>query len=226
MFDMLQLVDEEKLGVCRAAMHLLRLAGSVVLSRQAKAFRTLALALFVSLGLSACNGNDSTSNANAPVISNPPQTSLPMPPLNGKSITNMGWSLADGKHSAFSDFKGKVLVLDFYATWCNPCRESIPHLVDLQKRYQDDVRVIGLNVGGSDDLAEVPAFAEHFKIQYQLGVPDDDLVNLLLANSDGIPQTFIFDREGKLMQNFIGFGESTGEEIDRTVESALRSRAD
>jgi thiol-disulfide isomerase/thioredoxin len=220
MSDMLQLVGTKKIESFHAMFQAFDFIG-----RQAKAYRTLALALFISVGLTACTSN-TTSNANAPVISTPPQTSLPMPPLNGKSITNMGWSLADGKHNAFSDFKGKILVLDFYATWCNPCRESIPHLVDLQKRYQDDVRVIGLNVGGSDDLAEVPAFAEHFKIQYQLGVPDDDLVNLLLKNSDGIPQTFIFDRDGKLVQNFIGFGEGTGEEIDRTVESAIRSKAD
>jgi len=224
--NMLQLVDKEKPGVCKAAMCLWQSAGSVVLSRHAKAYRTFALVLFVTVGLTACNGNDTTSNANAPVISNPPHTSLPMPPLNGKSITNMGWSLADGKHSAFSDFNGKILVLDFYATWCEPCRRSIPHLIGLQRRYENDVRVIGLNVGGPDDAAEVPGFAQEFKIQYQLGIPDDDLASLLLANSDAIPQTFIFDREGKLMRNFVGFGESTGEEIDRTVERALLSKAD
>ena len=99
-------------------------------------------------------------------------------------------------------------------------------MIGLQRRYENDVRVIGLNVGGPDDAAEVPGFAQEFKIQYQLGVPADDLASLLLANSDAIPQTFIFDREGKLMRNFVGFGESTGEEIDRTVERALLSKAD
>lgn len=226
MSDMRQLVGEEKIGVSKPGMGLRQSATSVVLSRPAKAYRIFALVLFVTVGLTACNGNDTTSNANAPVISSPPQTSLPMPPLNGKSITNMGWSLADGKHSAFSDFNGKILVLDFYATWCEPCRRSIPHLIGLQRRYENDVRVIGLNVGGPDDVAEVPGFAQEFKIQYQLGVPDDDLASLLLASSDAIPQTFIFDREGKLLRTFIGFGESTGEEIDRTVERALVSKAD
>ena len=149
-----------------------------------------------------------------------------MPPLNGKSIDQMGWHLADGSRNAFAEFKGKVLVLDFYATWCEPCRVSIPHLIDLQHRYQSDVRVIGLNVGGPDDMERVPDFAREFKIEYSLGLPDDDLVSLLLADSDAIPQTFVFDRKGQLIQRFVGFGASTGEEIDRAVENALHTAAD
>jgi thiol-disulfide isomerase/thioredoxin len=138
----------------------------------------------------------------------------------------MGWVLADGHRSAFAEFKGKVLILDFYATWCEPCRESIPHLVDLQQRYRDEVRVIGLNVGGEDDLERVPEFAKRFNIQYPLGQPDDDLVELLLAESQAIPQTFVFDRHGLLTRRFIGYGYNTGAEIDQAVETALQSSAD
>jgi cytochrome c biogenesis protein CcmG/thiol:disulfide interchange protein DsbE len=187
---------------------------------------SFALVIFAATLFSACNGNDMSSNANAPVVSSPPKTALPMPPLNGKSLENIGWSLTDGTHNAFAEFKGKVLVLDFYATWCAPCRDSVPHLIDLQNRYQNDVKVIGLNVGGPDDADRVPEFARRFKIQYPLGVPDDDLVVLLLAGSDAIPQTFVFDRKGQLVQSFIGFSETTGEAIDRTVENALRSSTD
>jgi thiol-disulfide isomerase/thioredoxin len=149
-----------------------------------------------------------------------------MPPLNGKSIENMGWVLADGQHTAFGEFKGKVLILDFYATWCGPCRDSIPHLVGLQQRYQDELRIIGLNVGGEDDLERVPAFAQRYKIQYPLAEPDEDLIELLLADSQAIPQTFVFDRHGMLMKRFIGFDYETGAEIDQAVESALQSSAD
>jgi cytochrome c biogenesis protein CcmG/thiol:disulfide interchange protein DsbE len=149
-----------------------------------------------------------------------------MPPLSGKSIANMGWSLSDGSRNAFAEFKGKVLVLDFYATWCGPCRDSIPHLIDLQRRYENDVKVIGLNVGGSDDLDRVPEFSREMNIQYSLGVPDDDLAHLLLADVDAIPQTFVFDRNGKLAQRFVGFDSSTGDEIDRAVAAALNTTAD
>jgi thiol-disulfide isomerase/thioredoxin len=176
--------------------------------------------------IAACNGNDSTTESKTPVISSPPKTSLPMPPLNGKSLESMGWNLADGTRNAFAEFKGKVLILDFYATWCEPCRNSIPHLVGLQHRYQDEVRVIGLNVGGPGDTALVPEFAKEFKIQYPLGLPDEDLVSLLMADSDAIPQTFVFDRKGQLLRRFVGFGDQTGAEIDQAVEDALHSAAD
>ncbi|HEY6805172.1 MAG TPA: TlpA disulfide reductase family protein [Pyrinomonadaceae bacterium] len=191
-------------------------------AQRRRAYRTLLLITLVAL-LCACNSNDTSNNTNAPVISGQPQTSLPMPPLNGKSITNLGWQLTNGTHSAFSELNGKVVVLDFYATWCEPCRRSIPHLVDLQKRYMDDVRVVGLNVGGPEDVSQVPNFAREFQIQYQLGVPDDDLVSLLLSSSDAIPQTFIFDRNGKLVRNFVGFGDDTGSAIDQAVAGALVS---
>jgi Thiol-disulfide isomerase and thioredoxins len=176
--------------------------------------------------ISACNSTDTSSNSNVPVISGEPKTALPMPPLNGKSIKSMGWNLADGRRNAFSEYKGKVLILDFYATWCEPCRNSIPHLIDLQLRYQDEVRVVGLNVGGPGDVELVPEFAKEFHIQYPLGLPDDDLVTLLMADSDAIPQTFVFDRKGQLAGRFVGFGEHTGGEIDQAVADALHSAAD
>jgi len=119
-----------------------------------------------------------------------------MPPLSGKSLENMGWSLSDGSRNAFAEFKGKVLVLDFYATWCMPCRDSIPHLIGLQRRYENEVRVVGLNVGGPDDIERVAEFSREMNIQYPLGVPDNDLANLLLADVDAISQTFVFDRNG------------------------------
>ena len=149
-----------------------------------------------------------------------------MPPTRTASLTNMGWQLPDGKRSIFSEYKGKVLILDFYATWCVPCRDSVPHLIGLQKKYEDQgLRVIGLNVGGPEDEPEVPAFAKEFGIQYPLAKPDDDLVSFLLSDSDAIPQTFVFDRQGQLVQRFVGFGSDTGIYLDGAVEAALKTPA-
>ena len=180
-------------------------------------------AVFLCL-LAACNSNDSSSKA--PVATGPPSTALPMPPLEGGSINNLGWNIGGGRRNVFADFKGKVLILDFYATWCEPCRRSIPHLIELQKKYEDQgLRVVGLNVGGPDDEEKVPAFAQEFGIQYTLGQPDEELVTFLMAGNDNIPQTFVFDRQGQLAERLIGFGPNAGERIDKAVEAALRTPA-
>ncbi len=185
------------------------------------------LVVAIVLLFSGCARNATSSNG-TPVISAPPNgTGYPMPPLSGKSLNGLGWNLSNGKRGVFSDFKGQVLVLDFYATWCVPCRNSVPHLVELQNRYgKDGLHIVGLNVGGPDDLDHVPAFAEEFNIQYQLAVPDDELNNLLLSDDSDIPQTFVFDRRGLLRKRFKGFGQTTGREMEQAVENALQSTAE
>jgi thiol-disulfide isomerase/thioredoxin len=176
--------------------------------------------------LSGCNSNDPPgSNTNTPVISGPPTgTTYPMPPTGrAASLANMGWELSDGKRSVFSEYRGKVLVLDFYATWCVPCRDSVPHLVSMQKKYEDQgLVVVGLNVGGPGDEQKVPEFAKELGIQYTLAKPDEDLVTFLMSDSDGIPQTFVFDRQGQLVQRFVGFGPGTGEYLEAAIITGLK----
>ena len=114
-------------------------------------------------------------------------------------------------------------MLDFYATWCEPCRAETPHLVNLQKKYGDKgLQVIGLNVGGEDDRAQVPAYAKEFGIQYTLAYPDDALVDRLLSDNQNIPQSFVYDRNGDLVKRFIGYNDSTGAELERLVQGALK----
>lgn len=120
------------------------------------------------------------------------------------------------------EMRGNVVVLDFYATWCPPCRDEVPHLVKLERLYnRQGLRVVGLNVGGEDDMAEVPAFVNEFKIPYQLGTPDIPLVYDLMGDESAIPQTFVFSRQGKLLRHFVGYTEETGEEIEQIVQAAL-----
>jgi thiol-disulfide isomerase/thioredoxin len=126
--------------------------------------------------------------------------------------------------SKIEDYKGKVLVLDFYATWCEPCRVSIPRLVDLQRRYKDKgLEVVGLNVGGPDDRVKVSDFAKEFGIQYELGFPDQNLADFLLSDDSSIPQTFVFNRDGTPVKRFVGYQEST---TGRLLEEQITSELD
>ena len=178
------------------------------------------------LVLSLSVGCEKTDSDKTPVVSAPPATTFPMPPISGKSLSEMGWQLADGQRNNFAQYNGSVLVLDFYATWCMPCRESVPHLIELQRRYENDVRVVGLNVGGVDDLTHVSEFAKELSITYPLGLPDNDLVSLLITGPDQIPQTFIFDRAGKLEKRLVGFDKNTVTELTATVEKILTTHTD
>ena len=186
--------------------------------------RIILLAILV-CGFAACNSNDPPSRTPPKASSAPPSTALPMPPVSG-SLNTLGWTADGGKRSVFSEFKGKVLVLDFYATWCEPCRVSTPHLVGLQSKYADQgLQVIGLNVGGPGDEEKVPAFAKEFSIQYTLATPDDELITFLMGENDAIPQTFVFDRQGQLAERLIGFGPNAGARLDSAVEAALKTPA-
>ena len=137
----------------------------------------------------------------------------------------MGWVVANTQHVRLADSRNKVVVLDFYATWCEPCRESIPHLVDLQRRYgSKGLQIVGLNVGGAEDYEKVPEFAREFRIQYQLGIPDPDLEDLYMSDDASIPQTFILDRNGVIVKRFIGYDDSLPAELESAIQSSLEAR--
>ncbi len=143
-----------------------------------------------------------------------------------KSAGPTGWTLANNQRAQLSDHKGKVVLLDFYATWCEPCRAETPHLVHMHQQYAaQGLQVIGLNVGGADDRYQVPAYAKQFGIQYQLAFPDDELADSYLGDNQSIPQAFVFDRNGKLIKRFVGYSDSSGAELERVIKASLTSGA-
>jgi thiol-disulfide isomerase/thioredoxin len=160
-----------------------------------------------------------------------PRTNLPLPPVassHGADAAPAGaWTQPDGRRVRLEDLRGQVVVLDFWATYCPPCREEIPHLVRLQKQHgPQGFKVIGLNVGGEEDRPKVPDFVKTYGIQYQLGEPDEETARLFLSQDDSIPQTYIFDRNGRLVDHVTGYDEEVGRRIDNAVAQALAEKAD
>ena len=147
-------------------------------------------------------------------------SSCTKPPAGPVSTT--GWTLDNKQRARLADYKGKVVVLDFYATWCEPCRAETPRLVQLQRQFAaQGLQIIGLNVGGADDRAEVPAYAKEFGIQYPLAFPDDEFADTYLGDNQNIPQAFVFDRNGNLVKRFVGYSDSSGAELERVVKASL-----
>lgn len=174
----------------------------------------------ITISVSACTTKDQTDSP-TPVLSGPPATSFPMPPT---SNAELGWVLGNGSRSRIFDYRGRVLILDFYATWCEPCRQSIPHLMSLQQKFEaKGLQVVGLNVGGPDDRTKVNAFAAELGIRYPLGFPDKALSDFFLSEDQSIPQTFVFGRDGRLLGRFIGYDRSIESELDKVVGDAVNS---
>jgi thiol-disulfide isomerase/thioredoxin len=110
----------------------------------------------------------------------------------------------DGKDVPLSSFKGSVILLNFWATWCGPCKAEIPGFVELQKQYgKDGLVVVGYSV--DDEAPQARAFANEYKVNYPvlLGLGREDVQDAY-GPIWGIPASFIISREGKVCQRHLG----------------------
>ena len=127
------------------------------------------------------------------------------------------WKLADldGKPISLADFKGKVVILDFWATWCAPCRDEIPGFVELQKKFADQgLVVIGISLD-QEGAAFVQRFVKQHGVTYPVVLGDPE-VAAAYDGIDALPTTFIIDRAGKVVKGHRGFTEQAKFEADIT----------
>lgn len=124
----------------------------------------------------------------------------------------------DGKKVALSSFKGKVVLLNFWATWCGPCKAEIPAFVELQTQYKDDLVVLGLSVDDPADKAR--AFAEQYKVNYPmvLGLGRDDIQDAY-GPIYGIPASFLISRDGKVCKRHLGIAPKA--QFEREIKALL-----
>ncbi|HMO80549.1 MAG TPA: TlpA disulfide reductase family protein [Pyrinomonadaceae bacterium] len=183
--------------------------------------RVFLLLVLVSVGLGCRPAASPVVVGERPVsVNGMPMEDAPRQPF--KPIPEMSWTRDDGTVQKLKDFHGRVVILDFWATYCAPCIEAIPHLMELERLHgKDDLAVVGLHVGGPEDRPKVPEFVERLNITYDLGTPEDELSRFVFGRETAIPQTAIFGRDGKFIRKIVGFNDKIKEELDRAVADAV-----
>jgi len=191
----------------------------------------LNVSAFIALALLFSSCGEPTGSANAPApevnrsdpkIAGSKSRSSEYPPL-GEKVASADMKHLDGTTSKVSDRKGKVVLLNMWATWCGPCRAEMPSLVRMQDEYRDrDFEVIGLN---SDDetVEQINKFAADMKLNYTIVWADTSMQSELLKISKfgGIPQSFLIDRNGHLRGVFTGASPSAIKKMEEMVAEVV-----
>jgi peroxiredoxin len=128
------------------------------------------------------------------------------PGVAGQTAVMPEWSLKDvkGKTVRTADFKGKVVILNFWATWCGPCRAEIPNFIALQKQYEKQgLVIVGLSVD-EDGADVVKLFAQRLGMNYPV-VLADQKIQEAFGGIEAVPTTFIIDHDGRVLKKHPGF---------------------
>jgi len=121
----------------------------------------------------------------------------------------------DGQEITLSKLKGKAVLLDFWATWCGPCRESIPHLIQIYKTNQaNGLEVIGISVD-KGDTDTVRNFVKSMEIPYPIAIATEEVVRSYGVTS--LPTTVFVDKEGKIREKLLGFSSAIANTIAARV---------
>lgn len=151
-------------------------------------------------------------------------------PLEGKKAPNFTLKDTEGRKVSLSDYKGKAVVVDFWATWCAPCKIEIPWLEQFNKQYADNgLQILGisednLNLDDKAELAkqkqDIADKAKELKINYPV-LYDDANVSTPYGGVEGLPTTFFIDRSGKVVASTVGL--VSRDEIKANIKKALGS---
>ncbi|MFZ8846037.1 MAG: TlpA family protein disulfide reductase [Candidatus Hydrothermia bacterium] len=137
--------------------------------------------------------------------------------FSSDKVLNFQFKTIDNKILDLSQFSGKVIVVDFWATWCPPCTKEIPHFIELQEKYKNEVQFIGLNVGEKE--SEIKEFIKSMGINYIIGYSNEN-IEKSFGGISGLPTTFIIGKDGKIKAKAIGYRSK--EWFEKQIISALR----
>jgi len=168
----------------------------------------LVILLIMIFVFSGCS-NNTTNNQNT----TNPENRAPAP--------DFSWNDGNGNTVHLTDLKGKVVLLDFWATWCGPCKMTIPHIEAIYEKYKDkDVVVLGINLD-TGDMENVKSFIDQYGMKYLVITdPKSAVAGKYMVNS--IPTFFIIDKEGNIAKTIIGFDPNIEDIISKEIDTLLK----
>lgn len=198
------------------------------------AFTIAVLSLLATVGVSSCNSNDEVRTA-APTPANTPAAPIRNAPAPQPVLTTLPANVLESELQALngapiklSNYAGKVLLVNLWATWCTPCRVETPELVKLYKENRArGLEIVGLSTENPEASAEkVKQFVQDFEVNYRIGWATAEVALTLMQGRDAIPQSFVIGRDGRVIKRFVGFNpSSTPPLLKAAIEEALNGKA-
>lgn len=180
-------------------------------------FRSLniAIAAFVAMGFLACG-----VNAQRLMLGPPPPLApgTPAPPFATKTV--------DGKALNLKSLRGKVVLLDYWATWCGPCRHATPTLEALHKQFsKQGLRVVGISIDDASTVSQVKPFMRKFGMTYTISAsPAANHKAAFAYRVDGIPSQYLIDKKGIVRWSQSGYSPTEGPELSQMIKYLLAEK--
>jgi peroxiredoxin len=169
--------------------------------------RLLVLSL-AAVGLAGCDRHSASPTSSKENVIAAGEIGSPLPDFSVKDL--------QGHEISSADLRGRVLLIDFWATWCQPCKKEMPGYQKLLDRYGSrGFAVVGFKFDTMKDMEDSVQFAKRIGVRYPLAVARDDLKQKF-GGVEGLPTTMLYDRQGILRQKVIGF------EYTDIIESELK----
>jgi thiol-disulfide isomerase/thioredoxin len=157
---------------------------------------TTGAAALVITGMSAAEGTAVAPTENVAVVTDVRTAA--------EDTVDFTWINAGGIPSSLSDFRGNVVLINFWATWCIPCRKEIPDLISINTELSGNgLTIIGISVDDTEDIARVDMFIEDQEIPY-INVLDDGRIAEHIGSIRAVPTTLIIDRDGTVQETIVG----------------------
>ena len=143
-------------------------------------------------------------------------------PRSGEIAPNFKVVSTTGQTISQRNYRGYVLILDFFATWCPPCRQSIPHLVEINRTYgKQGLQILGLSVDEDGDHV-IKTFADEFRVNYPLASAGDSATTDFGVRS--VPVMYLIDKKGKISEVYRGYSDEMARSMEQSIKRLLAEK--